>query len=214
MEQELNKCVLAQNGYKCRVVVRPPFRGHTGLRPIITAERDGRVGIVTLVDKARLPHYQRIQAIQDRLQHVAKITDIVDRAIITAAAAGTLLWEMESRPPVELLRPRLEEFVTSLSRERLVHADLRPWNVFLDHQTASITVIDWGFSFFIGEPDNRPEGHLHARGHQNTQLDRVDETDSARTLKVISGELSPEEAWFHTPDSWDWRAPWVQRSHS
>lgn len=170
--------------------------------------------MVTVVDEGRLEHYERIRIIQDRLHHAARITEIVGRAIISIAATGTLLWEMDLRPPADLLRPRLEEFVTSLRQERLVHADLRPWNVFFDNTTGSVTIIDWGFSFFMTEGHPHADGHLGDRGHRDTPVDRIDEADLGLTLKVISGELSPEEAWHHAPDSWDWRPPWVRRMNS
>jgi serine/threonine protein kinase len=143
-----------------------------------------------------------------------QILDVVEKRIfVVERAPGVLVWEMEdSLPFVSAIETHLDVFVSSLHQMGLVHGDIRPWNIFYDHEQQVFKVIDWGFSFFIGDNlDQKTSGHLSGRGHANTPLLQIDSIDAQRTLQVLRGAISYEDAWNHKPHETEWRPKWAKR---
>jgi len=207
-----NACLLARNGYRCSVEIRPPFRGHSGLSPIISVERGGFKGFAKIEKDERIKHHQRIKQVQDQLLYAPKIVEIIDRVVIVEWVAGTLVWDMASRPDADQICGSLQCFADSLAKVELTHADIRPWNIILEETTGEIRVIDWGFSVFWNDTKHGQQ-HREDRGHRGRRIAEVDMEDVRRTIKVIRGELSPEEAWKHESSSWNWRPAWIRSQH-
>jgi Phosphotransferase enzyme family len=193
------------------------YRGSIYLQKIITAEKNGQNGFVILPPDDEARQLLRIQSIQCRLPMAAQILDVIEsRIFVVARAPGVLLWEMEDGLPArDEIRLALDSLVESLKQVGLVHGDIRPWNVFYDASHKHYKIIDWGFSFFLDSPpcgkDSRL-GHL-AAGRHEPPYSHVDRDDVNRTIQIIAGELSCEDAWAHRPDELTWRPKWAKRKN-
>ena len=121
------------------------------------------------------------------------------------------MWEIEDKddlPSVKSLDDALQGIVRELRNSNLVHSDIRPWNLFYS-ETKEFKLIDWGFSFFIGnQPFGNTTNHLRDRGHSERPHKDIDSVDAQRTLQVFKSEISPEDAWNHKYPSWSWRPNW------
>jgi hypothetical protein len=208
------RCVLAQRGYNCGVTFRRSYRGSHFLSQIVTADLGNKLGYVSMPPDHRIAHQLKIRSIQHELPIAAQILDVIENKVfVIEQAAGVLLWEIEDGlPSLAFVEEKLNSFVSSMQRVGLVHGDIRPWNIFYDKANDSVKVIDWGFSFFIGDQlEPKTLGHLQARGHDVSNLARVDRVDVERTLRVLDGKLSYEAAWRHGPNEIEWRPKWAKR---
>jgi len=160
-------------------------------------------------------HYQRLSQVQTNIPFVPKLTHLGETIFLMERCQGSLLWEIEDRNAFAPALPSvLEKFVAGARAHGLVHADLRPWNIFYDAASGEFKIIDWGFSFFADqdlnlEPFWHIRSHLHARGHPLATPMQIDSTDAAKTLSVVNGTTSYEEAWHHAPTEMAWRPPWA-----
>lgn len=208
-----HECVLSRKGYKCGVTFRKSYRGSLYINQIVTADLGDKQGFAVIPPDDRRPHFLRIKQVQHLVPMAAQITDVVDRIFIIERAPGVLMWEMEDHLPD--ITEQLNSFVSSLEEVGLVHADIRPWNIFYDATTKNIKVIDWGFSYFTADgiyPGTR--GHLIARGHTISQPSPIDRIDAKKTLQVLRAEISFESAWGHGPSERDWWPNWAKRVHA
>ena len=202
------ECILAQKGYNCGVTFRKSYRGALEVHQIVTADLGDKQGFAFIPPDGRRSHLLKIREVQQQLPLAAQITDVVDRVFIVERAPGVLLWEMDTVPNIA---DQLYSFVSSLEAVGLVHADIRPWNIFYDAATKSIKVIDWGFSFFGWPPDPAIIPHLDTRGHLLYQQSPIDRIDAKKTLEVLRGDISFESAWNHGTNERDWWPPWAKR---
>jgi serine/threonine protein kinase len=126
-----------------------------------------------------------------------------------------LLWESDDNSAFLPQLPKaLSQLLNSLGKVGLVHGDIRPWNIFYDTTNKEFKIIDWGFSFFIGEnltqsPFWHLRDHLKSRGHNISAPATIDTTDAEKTLQVVGGSLRYEDAWFHNAEEMTWRPPWA-----
>jgi hypothetical protein len=209
-ELQYNECYLASHGYKCEVRVMATYRGSIYLNKIVTAEKNGQLGFVLLPAKEDVQHLLRIKGLEDRLPMAAKIVDVIeDKIFVIERVSGILLWENEDNlPAIDEIKRALGLLVASLQQVGLVHGDIRPWNIFYDANRKQFKVIDWGFSFFLENgPSDKTKGHLDARGHKPPYQD-VDQIDASKTIQVIEGSLSYEDAWHHPSGEMFWRPKW------
>jgi hypothetical protein len=205
---------LARRGYKCAVAFRRSYRGSIHLSQIVTVDLGDSLGFALMLPPERVAHFRKTAAVQDQLPMAAKILEIVEnRVAIVERVGGTLLWELEDNlPPVSEINHALGLFVSCLMRVNLIHADIRPWNVFYDSTRKEFRVIDWGFSFFNGDQvDPKTRGHLQGRGYRDTPHQAVDGMDATKTVQVLRGEVSYESAWHHGPNEMEWRPKWAKR---
>ncbi len=147
----------------------------------------------------------------------ARLSHVEGSIFLVEECGGTLLWEIEDKSQfVNDLPAALDSSVDSLSRLKLVHGDIRPWNIFYDREHKIFRIIDWGFSFFLDEdlcasPFWHLREHLKARGHKLSDAWQIDEVDARKTKQVVAGEWSYEKAWGHQADEMKWRPPWAKR---
>lgn len=199
------KVLPAQSSYRgCRM---PP-------KPRIIVDVAGRSAFAVSYPKQQIEAVCAVQGAIPRAAQVLKLLDLSDdRSLaLVAEAAGGLLWEMEpqDRPSLSTVAQGLNEVLEQLYSVRLVHADLRPWNLYYDG-VEGLRVIDWGFSFFIGGRKYINTGdHLRARGHAGRQETLIDKEDVKRTLDVLQHPDHLEAAWNHKASEFGWRPePWT-----
>jgi serine/threonine protein kinase len=179
--------------------------------------KDGQEFLVLKVPHWAVEHHRRIIQVQNRLPFVPKLSYFQGPIFLMENCRGHLLWEMEdARQFSSLLPSALRSLVAALDRVGLVHADIRPWNIFFDPASREFRVIDWGFSFFSdcdlgAEPFWHLRSHLRARGHSLASPMQVDRLDAEKVLQVVSGGLCYEEAWRHEPGEIAWQPPWAGR---
>jgi len=142
---------------------------------------------------------------------MAKILDRVESFLLWEEAPGKLLWELEDgRPSLGSIEDALREFVSAIGTVKLVHGDLRPWNVFFESKTKQFTVIDWGYSCFIGEQKSE-DARLHISGRNPGVADaEVDGVDLGKTIASLRVPNRTEEIWKLPPNIFSWRPyPWT-----
>jgi tRNA A-37 threonylcarbamoyl transferase component Bud32 len=137
---------------------------------------------------------------------MAKICDRVDPFVLWEEAPGKLLWELEQgRPSLESIQKVLGEFVAAIGKVKLVHGDLRAWNVFFDDATKRYSVIDWGFSCFVGEPKSGDaKAHITGR-NPGVEDEKVDEVDLRKTIESLKDPDRTERIWNLPPKILTWR---------
>jgi tRNA A-37 threonylcarbamoyl transferase component Bud32 len=141
---------------------------------------------------------------------MAAIAMKLERCFLWEEARGTLLWELEQgRPDLASIRTSIGEFVRALSGVRLVHGDLRPWNIFYEPETGKYSVIDWGFSCFMGEPKSiGATAHITERNPGISDED-LDALDLQKTIQALERPDKTEALWNHPPNMFRWRpTPW------
>lgn len=136
--------ILTPHGYRVTYVRRPGYRG-SDPKDICIAEING----VTYYPFKDPGHYGRIRAIQDRIPHMARFTDTIDDVILMEAAPGTLLWEIDSPPDPSIIATQLTEFADATRDQKLIHGDVRPWNVVVNGDV--VRIIDWNLSRFVDD---------------------------------------------------------------
>ncbi len=195
----------------------PSYRGSTMPLKERIIVKDNDIHMIAISDyRERL---QGIRRVQSQIPEAAQIFKIIpgsgefDIALIEYID-DSLLWELEegSRPPLDIVVDSLDKLVTNLASADLVHADIRPWNLFYESKTSSLRCIDWGFSFFVGgrKYDNTEE-HLRQRGHLNRDEREIDREDADRTIRVLRSPDSLEREWVHgSGKQVTWRpSPWL-----
>jgi hypothetical protein len=191
--------------------------GNKGYTTVIRASKNGRHYIVLKVPFWQNAHYLRLIEIQEQVPMAAKLLHVAESVFLLEECAGTLLWEIEDNSAFIGQLPRaLDQLVASLGRVKLVHADIRPWNIFYEPTTKRFKIIDWGFSFFIGQNIHEPpfwhlRDHLRDRGHDINAPHKIDGVDAQSTLRVSKGELRYEDAWKHPTGEMEWFPSWAKR---
>jgi RIO-like serine/threonine protein kinase len=126
---------------------------------------------------------------QEQLRMVPKLVYVAENIFLIEECGGTLLWEADDNAEFcDQLPSALARFVSSLARVGLVHGDIRPWNIFYDRNNKKFKIIDWAFSFFLGEdlsavPLWHLRDHLQARGHDLAKPHQIDHTTPLRLSK-------------------------------
>jgi hypothetical protein len=214
---EERRTFLEGKGYKDVVISEPmlAYKGSTAGEKARIELKHGEIAAIAMAyPKEQIDSIFRVQR---KVPKAAQILDVLEfnsaeALAIISKAPGELLWEIDGvvRPSLEEIGKQLFEIVEQLKVAKLVHADLRPWNLYYDIKVG-LTVIDWGFSFLIGEKkySNTIE-HLRARGHSKTREDEIDRIDASRTLRCLKNPDSLEEVWNHPTGTFTWRPqPWV-----
>jgi len=208
MSEEI-KCRLRQAGYETFVEARPRYRGCSLWSSLVYVRKGTFKGVATVTNDSReMEHIRRIAQVQDGIRHIAKIREIIGHIIVYDEAPGELVWESEQRPPVTAFDRMGQEFLSDLRRTNLVHADIRPWNVFFEPKTQSFTFIDWGFSFFIGDQIDHLRCHIQSRGHALSDGFSISQKDLEFNVQILQGTTTPETAWRHSSAEFEWRPPW------
>ena len=97
-----------------------------GTIKICLAKKDGKT-FFGLSDPA---WYTKIMEAQDSIPHMAKFAEPADRHILLESA-GTLIWNLDEVAFHTEIENQLTEFANAANTQRLIHGDIRPWNVFL-----------------------------------------------------------------------------------
>lgn len=191
------------------LVHRPTYPGSPNWTWMAEAELNGKRVFLKHSNKAEHEH-----DILERLRSVEGVPNPIacERGVLlTEKAPGSLLVELVGvdRPSLETVKQHLTQILERIHEKGIVHCDVRPWNILFD-RSVGFTLLDFGFSFRIENgPLNHVEGHLRERGHEGVLDENVDWRDLELTLSVLSGGITPEEAWRHAPgtfayciDSW------------
>lgn len=146
------QAILSLHGYKVKYETRPKYRCSADTVTLCVALKDSvryfafRISAPDYVD-----HFRRLEKIQFSIPHMARMVGPIGDVVLLEAARGQLLWEMETPPDNALIEKQLIEFARGTKQNRLVHGDLRPWNVFFD-DLSGVQVIDWWFlSAFVDD---------------------------------------------------------------
>jgi Phosphotransferase enzyme family len=213
----MSECILKDQGYSCKVEVRHPYKGNRAYSTVIRASKDRIHYLLFQVPFWRVGHYRRIVQNQHQLKMVPKLVHFAESIFLIEKCEGTLVWETDDNAQFcDQLPSALAQFVSSLGRVGLVHGDIRPWNIFYDRNNKEFKIIDWGFSFFLGEDLSKEplwhlRDHLQARGHDLAKPHQVDHTDALKTEQIVKGTLRLEDAWLHQADDIEWRPSWAAR---
>lgn len=199
------------------ITITEPMKSYKGIKK---EERRRILGVLNEIKvTTRLDFTERLQSImqvQSAIPFAAQILEVVPVNDHMAVALiehidGTLLWELESnRPSLLTVQQHLQDFVAELNQVNLVHADIRPWNIFYQATTGSFRSIDWGYAFFIGgsKYSGTPE-HLATRGHADSNEAEIDSKDVERTIHVLGNPSQVDAVWHNPPGSHVWHpVPW------
>ncbi len=199
--------VLVPLGYDVTYQKRLKYRG-SGEAEVCIATKDGRNHFAIVADERLFApgHFARLKAVQDSIPHMARVAELARDVVVFEEATGSLLWEMESKIPIDDVERQLLEFANATGANGLINGDLRPWNVFIDDADA-LKVIDWGLSAFA--VDLTPDHHL-VKGHYSkmhptlgsSERARIDLVDAQRIIRMLKGDIGYVEAWGHGPPSW------------
>jgi hypothetical protein len=169
-------------GFDVKRVRFRKFRGYTGEKEMSHATKDGTAYFI----RKDPGLYAQIMQIQDSIPHMAKFSLPEKGYILTEIAPGTLLSDLDIIPDAASIEKQLTEFANAAKKHRLVHGDIRQWNVLL-HTDGSIKVIDWNSGRF-GDSD-------------------IDTQDIAKLGQLMRGEIGFFQAWKWNPAEC---APWHQ----
>ena len=167
-------------GFDVKRVKFRKFRGYAGDKEMSRATKDGKDYFI----RKDPGSYTKIMHLQDSVPHMAKFALPQRGYILTEIAPGTLLSDLDVIPDAASIERQLIEFANATKKHRLVHGDIRQWNVLLNTD-GSIKVIDWNSSRF---------------GDSN-----VDIEDVAKLGRLMRGEIGFFEAWNWRPAEC---APW------
>ena len=162
-------------GYSVEYVRPQKYKGTSEKKEMCRASKDGQ-NFYVFHDPG---WYTKIMEIQDSIPHMAKFSMPAQGHILLSAAPGVLMSDLDEIQGIDGIERQLLEFADAGQKHRLVHGDIRQWNVLLDSSTGGITVIDWNLSRF-GES-------------------KVDFEDIAKLVKLLKGEIG-----FH--EAWNWKA--------
>jgi hypothetical protein len=204
--------ILRSNNYTTQTELRRAYRGASADVNVVRVRKGSFSGYAHMAEGEKLLHLERIKNVQDRILHIAKIHEIITTVVVTVEAPGTLLWELESAPEyVDIIRTKLDEARHSLKEVALVHADIRPWNIMFDAASQTMTLFDWGFSFFTDGPSiGNLEAHLGARGFTRAQGHEITKQDIENCIAILRSQKSPEEVWNHSLGEFSWRPSWCK----
>ncbi|MBL4883889.1 MAG: hypothetical protein JKY95_05040 [Planctomycetaceae bacterium] len=171
-----------------------------------------RDGVESIAQKPKdISHLRNIQAKQGQIRHTPKIQEIIGDYVIMEKATGELIWEIGKDFPH--LKTSLMEFVDDLKSIGLVHADLRPWNIFYDEHLIKYHIIDWSHSFFREGP--KPSGfnpdHLLYCNHANDAEQDIDALDVKSNLELINGTTGLKKAWHYGSGTFRWQPDWCSK---
>ena len=83
--------ILRSNNYLVAREKRPAYRGALSPVGIVRVQREGFSGYAKEAHGEELEHFRRIQTVQDRIPHLAKIHEIIGIVVVIAEAPGDLL---------------------------------------------------------------------------------------------------------------------------
>ncbi|MBI3461714.1 MAG: hypothetical protein HY000_01440 [Planctomycetes bacterium] len=206
--------VLQRHNLECHYEFQPKYLGCTynPIAKLCFVKLPPQTGVaVHCTRQSRLDVVKHLYATQNRVPHLAKILRICEDVAVFEFAQGSLLWHLET-VDVEFIQTRLRETVQALRDQDVVHGDIRPWNVVLSRSVPQqLWLIDWDLAIRISSPDQEIiNNHLRDRGHSGRPLEEIDLADLQRSVNVIRGEITPEQAWNHDPNSFGWRPPWCR----
>jgi len=175
--------IYVPHGFKVEYVRRQKYKGTPEMREMCQASKGGEEFYV-LADPG---WYSKIMAVQDSIPHIAKFSMPLNGHILLSAAPGTLMSNLDEIQGIDSIEKQLLEFADAAKKHRLVHGDIRQWNILLD-ELGSIKVIDWNMSRF-GDSD-------------------VDLQDISKLIRLLKGEIGFTEAWnWKTSDLPKWCKP-------
>jgi RIO1 family len=201
--------ILSPQGYQVEYVTREKYPGSESTT-ICIATKDGVKHYAFKVCPPDHPdHHRRIQTIKDSTPRMAKIVGPIEDVVLSVEARGQNLWGMDICFDPGMVEDQLREFALWTQAHGLIHGDLRPWNVFYDHDFG-IQVIDWHLlSAFVD--DLLPQDVLPARrsdllgdGHyakfhptlvERGDFTEIDLTDARLIGKLLRAEIGLGEAW-------------------
>jgi hypothetical protein len=214
--------LLSQQGYQVQFVTREKYRGSGPATLCIAVKGAVRHYAAGICAPDCPEHHRRIQTIEDVSRRMARFEVTPQGILLSMEARGQNLWEIEPAPDPGIIEAQLVEFARWTQKHRLIHGDLRPWNVFFDNEVG-VQVIDWGnLSAFVD--DLEPHGGLPARrsdllgtGHYATfhpelvaqgKFTEIDLTDARLIGNLLKGEIGLAEAWpgYHA----SWRPAWCK----
>jgi hypothetical protein len=175
------------------VTVEPPtpaYRGSTEpARSKVIVNVGGTLALATSDHRDKLAGIMRVQ---NQIHEAAQILRVLpasgeNHVALVERTEGTLIWEMEDgRPALSSVAQALNGLVQNLRSTRLVHADLRPWNIIYSQDAETLRCIDWGFSFFVGGLRyGSTDDHLRERRHQFRDEEEIDKEDVSRMIEVL-----------------------------
>lgn len=214
METAAITSLLQERGYTCCVEHRCRYCGSKEPEiDVITAIRENCAGIVS---EGPPRHFTRLRKALQSVPLAAQIIDVFDLGRQSGFALfdkieGTLVWHLEGsdRPQLSSVESALHSFVSSLRPLNLVHADIRPWNIIFRPSDSAFRFIDWGFSFFAGEPKAHATCHLNDCNHCNTPVMEIDHTDMKRTITTLRNPSCFESLYKYPNTRFKWRPePW------
>jgi hypothetical protein len=222
------EAILLPRGYEVTYRECRKYRGSVATKQCI-AMKDGVRYFAFKVCPKVCPHdhpdhYHRIQRIQASIPRMARMVGPIEDVVLLEEARGQLLWELETAPDPAVVESQLIEFALGTQNNRLIHGDVRPWNVFFDNNHG-IQVIDWWcLSSFVD--DLLPRGGLPPRradllgqGHYvkfhpdlvaQGKFTEIDLTDAKLIGRLLRGEieLSDSDAWrgdYRSLGQFHWR---------
>lgn len=194
---------LTKFGYSLHRISQQKYRGLVPSNHLI-ATADG-VEYFALEVPDYKPNYARLVTVQNQIRHMAQICLPSPEWLLSRRARGANLWDLDtiSASSREMIATKLIEFAHDTKRAGVIHADLRPWNVFVDN-SGGIEVIDWNLMCFADEIATRPDlmtGH-YKNFNPGLLPDRIldiDMADAQRMARLLKGDIRFEEAWNQSP---------------
>jgi hypothetical protein len=198
-----DKRLLEKSGYTLRVERQEKYPGQPKIN-VVWAQR-GASEFIALPALPCQSRYERIRRVQDSIPHIARIVEILSGAdlqsgvVVFEKAAGKMLWKCDSVPDIDRIEAQIVEFAAATEANKMIHGDIRPWNIFYDAEKG-IKVIDWDSCRFIDELCLGDEllrnlaNHGHD-GHPLSDLARIDADDAARLVKLLRGQTGLDATW-------------------
>jgi len=180
--------ILEPLGYTVRYLWQHKFNGQRVSRICIASKDDREF----FVHNQQAEFYRKLHGVQGSIPRIAKIERQIEGVTLIERAKGDLLWHFDSPPVAAVVEDQLLEFAAATTLNGLIHADIRPWNIFLDSKQ-NLTVIDWSQAHFYGDNIDLQPTHHESAADKSLKINQIDTDAAHRVGRLIRREITIQE---------------------
>jgi serine/threonine protein kinase len=154
----------------------------------LVTKDNGKKMVMKISTKDKIPYLQREAAFYLLLQKgpgILRMKSLLikkDKASLYMSYGGCALCEMKYQPETkQSITKQLLQSLAWIHSKNIIHADLKPANILFNSETKTVSIIDFGISFFMTEQTYMP---IQTEGYRAPEVEKVKTEMSFFTTQV------------------------------